>query len=72
MPQVYAATKKGRLEEMLRQSGESFTKQEMIKAMADQGVMISRSSVNSAVEEWEMNNWLTKDAAGKYSWKSSP
>lgn len=68
MPKIYATTKKGKLESMLRKSGQAFTKQEMIQAMKQLGINISRSSVDSAVEEWLMNYWLRKEADGRYSW----
>lgn len=68
MPVIYAHTKKGQLEALLRKSSKALTKKEMIEAMASLGVVISRSSVNSAIEEWEMNHNIRVED-GKYLWK---
>jgi hypothetical protein len=68
MPVVYAWTKKGKLESLLRRSEVALSKKEMIQEMKNLGVEISRSSVNSAIEEWETNNLLVKND-DKYKWK---
>lgn len=68
MPVIYAYTKKGRLESLLRKSEVALSKKEMIEEMKKLDISISRSSVNSAIEEWEMNHCVKVDSEGRYYW----
>lgn len=70
MPVIYAWTKKGKLESLLRRSELALSKKEMIDKMKALGIEISRSSVNSAIEEWEMNHCVKTDNEGKYYWEA--
>jgi hypothetical protein len=69
MPVMYGATKKGKLEVMLRHpSTPPLTKKEMQEKMKSQGVDISMSSIRSAIEEWAMNRLISEDDRGAFVW----
>ena len=61
MPVIYAFTKKAELKSWLKEQKSWMTKAEIRRMFfADTGTKISASSVSAAIEEWQMNNYVTQ------------